>query len=47
MDFWILYQIRKLIEVSDRVRHYFYIDSNDDKRDKVEKSLKINHGKMW
>jgi hypothetical protein len=38
---------KKTIEVSDRVRHYFYIDSKDIREISRKEFKKLNHGKMW
>jgi hypothetical protein len=37
----------KTIEVSDRVRHYFYIDSKEIKEISRAEFKKLNHGRMW
>ncbi len=37
----------KTIEVSDRVRHYFYIDSKEIKEITRAEFKKLNHGRMW
>ena len=38
---------KKTLEVSDRVRHYFYIDSKEIKEISRAEFKKLNHGRMW
>jgi hypothetical protein len=37
----------KTVEVSDRNRHYFYIDSKDIKEISRKEFKRLNHGRMW